>query len=402
MKHSLKIVGLLTATVLTILLASQCGGGGGDSTPAVQPITYTGITEAAAITLTNAPTLVANVLFGGTTATDADIPAGIEVSDNIALPGNLATSADHLVSVYHNSLDNIIGTVTHGFNIPASVEINDTVQCEIGFYTVQGTLDDITGTGTLAYNYHTCLQDGVTRDGSFYFHVHYVDPYRFNATMDVVLLRVSSSEYDASMSGTLAIDEMLSGNAATLQRTRNYVEKANTTGRMYMYENYVITSHINDIFSSSSGGYISYTGTPVAVIYDSVYGSLKVETIDPLLFSSTLLPYPDEGGKLLFTGNNSSIQLSVLSQRHVKLELDIDGSTGYEILRYALWGELKDVANLNLADSDGDGMHDSWESRFGLNPLVDDSAGNLDGDALTNFEEYQQGYDPGNPLSPPP
>lgn len=400
MKHSLKIVGLLTATVLTILLASQCGGGGGDSTPAVQPIAYTGITEAAAITLTNTPTLVANVLFGGTTT--ADIPAGVEVSDNIALPGNLATSADHLVSVYHNSLDNIIGTVTHGFNIPASVEINDTVQCEIGFYTVQGTLDDITKTGTLAFNYHACLRDGVTRDGSLYFHVHYNDPYRLNTTMDMVLLRVSSSKYDVSVSGTLAIDEMLSGNAYTEQKTRNYVMKANTTGRMYMYENYVITTHTNDIFSSTSGGYISYTGAPVAVIYDSVYGSLKVESIDPLLFSSTLIPYPDEGGKLLFTGSNSSIQLSVLSQRHVKLELDIDGSTGYEILRYVLWGELEDVANLNLADSDGDGMHDSWESRFGLNPLVDDSAGNLDGDALTNIEEYQQGYDPGNPLSPSP
>jgi hypothetical protein len=276
------------------------------------------------------------------------------------------------------------------------------VQCEIGFYTVQGTLDDITGTGTLAFNYHACLQNGVTLDGSLYFHVHYLDYYRFNATMDMVLIRVSSSEYDASVSGTMAIDEMLSGNTYTQQKTRNYVEKVNTTGKMYMFENYVITTHTNDIFSSTSGGYITFTGAPVALIYDSVHGSLKIETINPLLFSSTLLPYPDEGGKLLFTGDNSSIQLSVLSQRHVKLELDIDGSTGYEILRYALWGELENVANLNLADSDGDGMHDSWETRFGLNPEVDDSTGNLDGDELTNIEEYQQGYDPGNPLSPLP
>jgi len=58
-------------------------------------------------------------------------------------------------------------------------------------------------------------------------------------------------------------------------------------------------------------------------------------------------------------------------------------------------------ASLNLTDTDGDGMHDSWETSFGLNPALDDSAGNLDGDTLTNLQEYQQGYDPSNPLSPP-
>jgi hypothetical protein len=399
-KHYLKIAGLLTATVYTLLLVSGCGGDGGDSPPPIQPLAYTGNTEPTTATVENAPTLVATVLFGGASA--ADIPAGATTSENTSLPGNLVTSAELLEDVYHFSMDNIVGTVTNGFTIPASAVVNETVQCELGFYTVQGTIDDITGTGTLTFNYSNCLQDGVTINGTMSIHVHYLDFYRLNATMDMLLIRISSSEFDVSMSGTMGIDETLSGNSYTERHTMNYVEQANNTGKMYRYENYVMTFYINDIFSSLSGGYITYTGVPVAVVYDSVYGSLTVDTIESLSFSSVLLPYPDESGRLLFGGNNSSIQLSVESQRHARLELDIDGITGYEIVRFVLWNELEDPASLNLTDTDGDGMHDSWETRFGLDPALDDSAGNLDGDGLTNLQEYQQGYDPSNPLSPLP
>lgn len=39
-------------------------------------------------------------------------------------------------------------------------------------------------------------------------------------------------------------------------------------------------------------------------------------------------------------------------------------------------------------DSDGDGMPNSWEISKGLNPDLDDSKGDLDGDGYTNIEEY--------------
>jgi hypothetical protein len=55
--------------------------------------------------------------------------------------------------------------------------------------------------------------------------------------------------------------------------------------------------------------------------------------------------------------------------------------------------------NFLVADYDGDGMHDSWEDSFGLDSSVDDAADNLDGDGLTNLEEYEQGYDPSDPMS---
>jgi len=62
--------------------------------------------------------------------------------------------------------------------------------------------------------------------------------------------------------------------------------------------------------------------------------------------------------------------------------------------------------NLGIDDSDGDGLPDSWEIQYGLNP--NDPTGNNgangdpDGDGFTNLQEYQGGSDPQNPASVPP
>jgi formylglycine-generating enzyme required for sulfatase activity len=50
-----------------------------------------------------------------------------------------------------------------------------------------------------------------------------------------------------------------------------------------------------------------------------------------------------------------------------------------------------------LADTEGDGMPDGWEVGYTLNPLLDDSTNDPDGDLLLNLDEYLHGT---NPLIP--
>ncbi|MGD9612820.1 MAG: LamG-like jellyroll fold domain-containing protein, partial [Kiritimatiellia bacterium] len=53
-------------------------------------------------------------------------------------------------------------------------------------------------------------------------------------------------------------------------------------------------------------------------------------------------------------------------------------------------------SNPNDPDTDGDGLPDAWEIANALDPLLEDSAGDADGDGLTNLEEHGHGTNPRN------
>ena len=50
----------------------------------------------------------------------------------------------------------------------------------------------------------------------------------------------------------------------------------------------------------------------------------------------------------------------------------------------------------DIVDTDGDTMPDDYENANGLNPLIDDSALDLDGDGVSNIQEYNDGTAPNN------
>lgn len=60
-------------------------------------------------------------------------------------------------------------------------------------------------------------------------------------------------------------------------------------------------------------------------------------------------------------------------------------------------GEFQRNTDPTQPDSDSDGMPDGFEVRFGLDPLSDDGGDDQDGDQLTNLKEFQIATDPTKP-----
>ncbi|MEM2636918.1 MAG: hypothetical protein QXL15_01060 [Candidatus Korarchaeota archaeon] len=56
--------------------------------------------------------------------------------------------------------------------------------------------------------------------------------------------------------------------------------------------------------------------------------------------------------------------------------------------------EQEKGTNSNKSDTDDDGMPDWFEITFGLNPIANDASGDLDGDGLSNINEYLQKTNP--------
>jgi len=409
----IRIIGLVTIAVFGILITLGSGGGGGDGggTSGPQPLTYSGSTSPTAITLTNAPILVGNVLYGGISSTNIPLPAGASATPSEAQAGNVAVVSKHLLAILQNSLDDLTGVPISGLSIPAAVQIpvdvDETFYCEQGYYTLKGIayVDDVTFdmTGTLAFNYVNCLTEGVTYNGSGDFIINWMNLLSpdIDATMSFVIMTISSTEFNGTISGNMRLQASVIGNTETDIMTMNYVAKDNNTGKMFKFEGLVMTMIVDDVYNPNSSGSIIFSGSP-ARVYDSVYGYVVVDTKSALLYSDVNLIYPDDGGVMTFTGeNNSSITLTVVSGRHVILQLDLDGDTVVDETRYVLWEELSVNAGTDLTDTDGDGMHDSWETTYGLDPNFDDSADDLDLDTFSNLTEYQSGTNPNDAASHP-
>lgn len=72
------------------------------------------------------------------------------------------------------------------------------------------------------------------------------------------------------------------------------------------------------------------------------------------------------------------------------------GLSGHSLLTTSFDDLLVAFDNPLFVDADHDGMDDAWETAHGLDATRNDRNDDLDGDGLTNIQEYVLGTDPGN------
>ena len=134
-------------------------------------------------------------------------------------------------------------------------------------------------------------------------------------------------------------------------------------------------------------------------LFDSVHGYIDFATTVPLLYTPSVSKFP-VSGQALVRGGSSAVRVTIMPFQRVKLELDQDGDSSFEILTIVDWAGI--VNGIELIDSDGDGIHDRWEIFYGLNPLDDaDATQDADNDGFSNLEEYLGGSNPNLAISTP-
>lgn len=395
MNKSRSLVYLTTGLVLATL--SGCGGGGGSAGAggSSNPPVYTGATNSAVVTTSNAATLTGNVIGSGDTAATIG---------GVSIVGGDATQdrSSGVIGLALRLNRNLRGTVLRADPqtssqrlLSAVIPVDETELCDGGNGSVRtsGTLND-NNTGTLALSFNSCLIDGVTLSGPATLRVDAVafpfpSPRDFTISFARLTLRGPGLSIDAG--GALRVQIQSGPDTETI--TTNLVSLNNNTGETAKTENLVFVNvYVN-----------SFIGTPIQSsisgrIFHPVHGYVDVTTPTSLVFGTFSQLFPDSG-ELLLTGapsgaGNRTIRVTAVNSTLVQLQLDTNGDGTVDNTARLKWTELAGPVGADLGDTDNDGMHNSWETVNGLNPGLNDAASDRDGDGQTNLQEYMAGTTP--------
>jgi len=399
-----------------VLGLTACGGGGGDGgggagggaatpPPPQTPLVYSGANTAATVSATNAGTVAANVV-GATGATVGGPVVAVSMRADSApasepQPTGATGLSRRLTQAMHTS--DLARTSVAG--VLAGVAVDQTVPCDSGSIRISGDRA-ANGTGTLSVSYNACRTGVDTINGPASLQVNSYDQANRVITDGIfTFTRVSLTGpgINSDLTGTLrkqvaATPNFMDGSAATETVTLNAITQDKASGRMTRTQDLRIVNVYSSMTSPTFHNQ-SIDGR----VYDSVAGYVDVTTNTmpfkapwgPLYYSTAGQSFPDWGEIVLTGATGSRIRVTALAVDMAKIEVDADGNGVYENAARLQWSQLNSQLAADLTDSDGDGMHNSWESANGLNPLdPNDANGDLDGDGATNRSEYLAGSSP--------
>ena len=381
----------LYTLILIIPLMVACGGGGGGGGGELPTLPYSGSTDPMVITPANASSIVGGLL--GSASVMGGVPLALtNTSTHLSTPGILSllpSVAQYLTDSMRN-IDPNPEPANSGIN--RAITVNELEYCtDSGSIHFTGTLND-DGTGILNLSYNNCQEGGMTMNGNVVVTIYAFDIDSLMPTDMLVkfsIVTITGSGYSASLGGEMRIEQTPFTGAQTV--TADLVFKDNLTGRMQKTENLVFVTSID-------GSSYPYTQTQTinGRWYDSINGYIDVSTEQQLIYENLSGEFEFGGfarsGHLLFLGaNNAWLQVIALSESEVKIELDLDNNSIYEISGILPWSVIAQ-AGMDPNDADGDGLPDDWEALYALsNQTYADSGDDGDGDGLTNFEEHIEG-----------
>ena len=292
-----------TSMILALALAlAACGGGGGGSGGAAASggnVTYTGATAPAVITSTNANALAGDVI-GGNRATGTLAVTGAVAA---ASKGPRVVRAMSLISAKMNQVTK--SAAAHpGIVSGAVTSVSQTINCTIsGTASVSGSIDNVTGIGSLTFTFNRCREATGTLNGSMTVAVNGYDVTNSvitDGSISFSAFTFSDGVTTVTMSGKLT--DRLNQVTSTRTQTANFVAMDSASGQQIKLQNFQLVT----VLSPSWVLPTSYTLQISGRIYDSAYGYVDVRTTSPLVFVTMQDPYPSSGGPLVLSGSPPS------------------------------------------------------------------------------------------------
>jgi hypothetical protein len=334
-------------------LAACGGGGGGDGGSAggsaPVPLTYVGNTNPAVVTTSNAAAITANVVSIGDSS--SAVPTSSLSAPATAPEGGTIDLGRRL----HRS---VRGSFAQPLRAGAprqttlAIAIDEPLDCDSGSGRIFGTLND-NFTGTVSIQYNACRIDGTTSTGNATMRIDAFDPFFGLTDFTISYTRLTlSGSVAADLTGSLRSRLDIPTRSETI--TENVVVLF-PSGIMTKSENLVYVDVYNDLVSPSF-----YDESVSGRVFHSIHGWVDVTTTAPLRFTTLTQEFPSNGLLLLTTGpGGPRIQVMAFSATLLSLSLDLNGDGAFDRTAMLAWDDLSGPVGANLADTDGDGMHDS-------------------------------------------